>query len=100
MVFALGYNSSWASLVHQMVNYLPAVQKMRVQSLGQEYPLEKAMATHSSILAWRIPWTEEHGELAHDHGIAESDMTDQLMHFIAATNLFKFEFSTHESIKE
>ena len=36
---------------------------MPVQSLGQEYPLEKEMATHSSILAWRIPWTEEPGEL-------------------------------------
>ena len=63
MVFALGYNSSWASLVVQMLNNLPAMQTMRVQSLGQEYPLEKAMATHSSILAWRIPWTEEPGEL-------------------------------------
>ena len=38
-------------------------QEMRVQSLGQEDPLEKEMATHSSILAWRIPWTEEPGEL-------------------------------------
>ena len=63
MVFALGYNSSWASLVVQMLNNLPAMQTMRVQSLGQEYPLEKAMATHSSILAWRIPWTEEPGGL-------------------------------------
>ena len=63
MVFALGYNSSWASLVVQMLNNLPAMQTMRVQSLGQEYTLEKAMATHSSILAWRIPWTEEPGEL-------------------------------------
>ena len=63
MVFALGYNSSWASLVVQMLNNLPAMQTMRVQSLGQEYPLEKAVATHSSILAWRIPWTEEPGEL-------------------------------------
>ena len=63
MVFALGYNSSWASLVVQMLNNLSAMQTMRVQSLGQEYPLEKAMATHSSILAWRIPWTEEPGEL-------------------------------------
>ena len=63
MVFSLGYNSSWAFLVAQMVNNLPAMQKMRVRSLSQEYPLEKAMATHSSILAWRIPWPEEPGEL-------------------------------------
>jgi len=48
-----------ASLVAQLVNHLPAVQETQVQSLGQEDPLEKGMATHSSILAWRIPWTEE-----------------------------------------
>ena len=53
----------WASLVAQMVNYLPAVQETGVQSLGGEAPLEKGMATHSSILAWRIPWTEEPGRL-------------------------------------
>ena len=43
----------------QTVKYLLAMQKTRVQSLAQEDPLEKGMATHSSILAWRIPWTEE-----------------------------------------
>ena len=42
-----------------MVKNLPATQETRVQSLGREDPLEKEMATHSSILAWRIPWTEE-----------------------------------------
>ena len=42
-----------------MVKNLPAVQETRVRSLGQEDPLEKVLATHSSILAWRIPWTEE-----------------------------------------
>ena len=42
-----------------MLKNLPAVQKTRVHSLDQEDPLEKGMATHSSILAWRIPWTEE-----------------------------------------
>ena len=46
-----------------MVKNLPAMQKIWVQSLGQEDPLEKEMATHSSILAWRIPWTEEPGGL-------------------------------------
>ena len=42
-----------------MVKNLPAMQEMQVQSLGWEDPLEKGMATHSSMLAWRIPWTEE-----------------------------------------
>ena len=46
-----------------MVKSLSAMQETGVQSLGQEDPLEKEMATHSSILAWRIPWTEEPGEL-------------------------------------
>ena len=51
------------SLVAQMVKNLPAMQETRVQSLGWEEPLEKGMATQSSILAWRIPWTVEPGEL-------------------------------------
>ena len=50
-------------MVAQMVVNLPAMQKTQVQSLGQKDPLEKGMATHSSILAWRIPWTEEPGGL-------------------------------------
>ena len=54
---------SWASLVAQTVKCLPAMQETWVPSLGWEDPLEKEMATHSSILAWRIPWTEEPGEL-------------------------------------
>ena len=45
------------------LNNLPATQETRVRSLGWEDPLEKGMATHSSILAWRIPWTEEPGGL-------------------------------------
>ena len=55
--------ASGASLVVPMVENLPAGQETWVQSLGQEDSLEKGMATHSSILAWRIPWTEEHGGL-------------------------------------
>ena len=47
----------------QTVKNRPAMQETQVQSLSQEDPLEKGMATHSSILAWRIPWTEEPGEL-------------------------------------
>ena len=46
-----------------MIKRLPATQKMWAQFLGQEDPLEKEMATHSSILAWKIPWTEEPGGL-------------------------------------
>ena len=46
-----------------MVKNIPAVQEIQIQSLGQEDPLEKAMATHFSILAWRIPWTKETGRL-------------------------------------
>ena len=53
----------WVSLVAQMVKNLPAMQENPVQSLGQADPLEKEMATHSSILTWRIPWTEEPGKL-------------------------------------
>ena len=47
-----------ASLVAQRIKRLPAMQETQVRSLGRENPLEKEMATHSSILAWRIPWTE------------------------------------------
>ena len=50
-------------LVAQMVENPPVVQETRVQSLGREDPLEKGMATHFSILTWRIPWTEEPGGL-------------------------------------
>ena len=50
-------------MVAQMIKNLPAVQETWVQPLGQEDPLEEGMATHSSILAWRVPWTEEPGEL-------------------------------------
>ena len=55
----LAHNLS--SMVAQTVKNLPAVQETWVQSLGQEDPLEKGMATHSSILAWKIPWTKEFG---------------------------------------
>ena len=50
-------------LVAQRVKNLPAMQETQVLSLGQEDPMEKGMVTHSSILAWRIPWTEEPGGL-------------------------------------
>ena len=53
----------WASLVAQRLKHLPAMWETCIQSLGWEDPLEKEMATHSSILAWRIPWREEPGRL-------------------------------------
>ena len=54
---------SSSSLAAQMVKNLPAMWETWVRSLGQEDPLEKGMATHSNILAWRVPWTEEPGGL-------------------------------------
>ena len=68
---------TWASLVAQMVKNLPAMQETWVQFLGWEDPLEEGLATHSSILAWRIPWTEEPGGLQ-SRGCQESDTTEQL----------------------
>ena len=59
------------SLVAQMVKRLPTVLETRVQSLGREDLLEKEMATHSSILAWKIPWTEEPGGLQ-SNGVTKS----------------------------
>ena len=56
-------NLIWASLLAQLVKNLPAMQETWILSLGWEDPLEKEMATHSSILAWKISWTEEPGEL-------------------------------------
>ena len=58
----------------QWVKNWPAMQETQVTSLGQEDPLEKEMATHSSILAWEIPWTEDPGGLQ-SLGSQESDMT-------------------------
>ena len=61
----------------QRLKHLPAMWETWVRSLGWEDPLEKEMATHSSILAWRIPWAED------PRGCKESDMTEQLhFHFI------------------
>ena len=59
----LDHRFKGASLVAQLVKNLPAMREIWVRSLGWEDPLEKKMATHSSILAWRIPWTEEPGGL-------------------------------------
>ena len=81
VIFLLRFVSlklGWASLVAQRLKCLPAMQETWVLSLGQEDPLEKEMATQSSILVWRIPWTEEPGGLQ-SMG-SESDTTERL-HF-------------------
>ena len=65
----------WASLVVQTVKNLPVIWETQVRSLGQEDPPEEEMATHSSILAWRIPWTEEPGRY-NPWGRKELDMTE------------------------
>ena len=67
---------SWASLVAQTVKNLPAMQETWVLPLGWEDPLEEGMATHSSILAWRIP-TDRGDRQATVHGVAESDMIER-----------------------
>ena len=63
MFSKLVLSATRASLVAQTVKRLPEVRETQVRSLGWEDPLEKEMATHSSILAWKIPWTEEPGGL-------------------------------------
>ena len=69
-----------ASLVVRMVKKknLPLTQETQVQSQGQEDPLEEEMATRSSILAWRIPWTKEAGGLHSPRGCKETDTTERL----------------------
>ena len=77
---------SRASLVAQTVKNLPAMQETPVQSLGQEGLPGEGNGNHSSILAWRIPWTEEPGRLQH-WGYKEANMTEQLtLHFIFNSN--------------
>ena len=61
--FFKGLQKFWASLVAKMVKNPPAMQETQTRSLGWEDPLEKGMATHSSTLAWEIPWIEEPGGL-------------------------------------
>ena len=68
----------WASLATDMVNNPPAMQKTHCRSLGREDLLEKGMAIHSSILAWKIPWTEEPGGLQSMGSHRVIDTTEQL----------------------
>ena len=75
----------------QMVKNLPAVQEMRVQSLSQEDPMEKGMATHSSVPAWNIPWTEESEEL--------QSMGSQRVGYSWAANTFPFTWEVAGSME-
>ena len=75
-----------ASLVTQTVKNLSAMWETRVRSLGQEDPLEESMATHSSILAWRIPWSEEPGRL--------QSKGSQVVGHDRATHIFTFKCIT------
>ena len=76
---------AWASLVALMVTKLPVMQETQAQSLGQEDTLEKGMATHSRILAWRIRWTEEPSGLR-SWSHKELDTTKRLTHTFRSGN--------------
>ena len=76
----------WASLVAEQLRICLAMQVTRVLPLGQEDPLEEGKATHSSILAWRIPWTEEPGGLHTIRGVTKSQ-TQLSMHTHILTTL-------------
>ena len=79
IVYSLQY--SWASLMAQTVKNTPALQETWVPSLGWEDPLEQGKATHSSVLTWKIPWTEEPARLHTIHGIAEGGTRLSHFHF-------------------
>ena len=79
-----------ASLVAQTVKRLPEMRETRVRSLGQEDPLEKEMAIHSSILAWRIPWTEKPGCMLQSMGCTQSDTTERLYFTTDSNNEISF----------
>ena len=79
----------WVSLMAQMGKNLPAMRETQILSLGQEDPLEKEMATHSSILDWRIPWTDDPGGL---HSMGLQRVGHKELHCVAFSSLhFSFE---------
>ena len=88
---------SWVSFVAQTVKNLPAIWETPVRFLGQEVPLKEGMATHSSILAWRIPWTEEPGGLQ-SMGSHELDMTERLS--IAQTYIVSNLNTWHKTVRK
>ena len=77
-----------ASLVAQTVKRLPAMRETRVRSLGQEDPMEKEMATHSSILAWRIPWMEEPGRLQSTGSQSRTRLSDFTFFSLSHTYMY------------
>ena len=82
------------SLMAQMVKNLPAMQETQVGSLGQENPLEKGMGTHSSILAWRIPWTEKPDRLQSmgSQRVAHDRATNTFFHTFTFKMIFRWDF--------
>ena len=88
---------SWVSLVAQLVKNLPAMQETWIRSLGWEDPLKKEMATHSSIHAWRIPWTEEPGGLV--YRVAKSQIWLSNLYFHFADNRFLSQVTNPASAK-
>ena len=78
----------------QMVKNLPAMWETGVQNLGWEDPLEKGMTTHSSILAWRIPWTEKPARLQYV-GLKELDTTEQPTLSLSQTQYFRTQLALH-----
>ena len=85
-----------ASLVAQMVRSLPAMQETWVRSLGQEDTLEKEMATHSSTVAWKIPWTEEPGRLQSMGSQSWTRLSD--FTFTFHFHALEKEMATHSSV--
>ena len=83
-----------------MVKNLPAMQETWVRSLGREDPLKKGMDTHSSILAWRIPWTEKPCGLHSPWGHKESEMTEQLTLYISTWVKNECVLKTSERMQE
>ena len=92
-------SSTLNSLVAQMVKHLPIMQETWVRSLGQEDILEKELATHSSTLAWKIPWTEEPGRL-HSMGLqrVEHNLVTSLHLGCTQFNIWYFHYNSVESI--
>ena len=82
------YQKVWASLVAQTVKCLPAMRETGVRFLGREDPLEKKMAIHSSVLAWKIPWMEEPGRLQSmgSQRVGHDWATSLSLHFIRITD--------------
>ena len=80
MLTDVPYKKFWTFLLAQMVQNLPAMWETQIRSLGWVDPLEKEMATHSSILAWRIPWTEKSGGLQSMGLQSQTQLSDKHTH--------------------